>query len=395
MQIPSFAVLESWPTPNYTDPATRGPENIIITLIFYPLVCLIVGIRIYTRLRISKSFGPDDWLILAALFPTTAFAIISLVAEIHFGWNRHIWDVRADTITAGLKIVLAMEVLFGVATTLTKVSMLALIYRIMAKGASRLAKVAIGAMVLVAAQGTAFCFVVIFQCRPPSEYWTLSFKPQPDCISETKHLLAAGIVNTVTDLIVVVLPIPTVWRLKLPIQQQVIVILLFGAGFLVSCAGAVRTYYLYKVTITWDKTWEAFPVWLSSSVELYLGIICASVPVTKKFFSHHVPKWIGSAMTSRSNNASLTFPSILSPTLNSSYYKSQGEASVYPLHEYMDSKNGFGEHAAAMKQSHSISISTFNVTSPERVHAPMSRGSHGIDGIYESSRASSQEDLVV
>jgi uncharacterized membrane protein YidH (DUF202 family) len=110
--------------------------------------------------------------------------------------------------------------------------------------------------------------------RRPSDYWTLSFKSQPDCIPESKNLLAAGILNTVTDLVVVVLPIPTVWRLKLPVQQQGILILLFGAGFLVTCAGAVRSYYLYKVTTTWDKTWEGFPVWLASSVELYVGIVC-------------------------------------------------------------------------------------------------------------------------
>jgi hypothetical protein len=67
MQLPPLAVIESWPIPNYTHPATRGPGNIIIIMIFYPLVCLIVGIRIYTRLRITKSFGSDDWLILAAL----------------------------------------------------------------------------------------------------------------------------------------------------------------------------------------------------------------------------------------------------------------------------------------------------------------------------------------
>jgi hypothetical protein len=90
---------------------------------------------------------------------------MSLVAELHLGWNRHIWDVRADSITTGLKMVLATEVIFGVATTLTKVSMLALIYRIMVKSSGRLSKVVIGAIILVVAQGTAFCFAIIFECR--------------------------------------------------------------------------------------------------------------------------------------------------------------------------------------------------------------------------------------
>jgi uncharacterized membrane protein YidH (DUF202 family) len=101
----------------------------------------------------------------------------------------------------------------------------------------------------------------------------LSFKHQPECISERKNLLAAGITNTITDLVVVILPMPTVWHLKLPVQQQIIVVLLFGAGCIVTIAGAVRTVFTYRITARWDKTWEALPVWLASEIELYLGIV--------------------------------------------------------------------------------------------------------------------------
>lgn len=67
MQMPPTSVILSWPRPNYKDPVTTGPANVIITCIFYPLVCIIIGIRCYTRLRISRSFGWDDWLILGAM----------------------------------------------------------------------------------------------------------------------------------------------------------------------------------------------------------------------------------------------------------------------------------------------------------------------------------------
>ena len=65
MQLPPLSVIESWPKPNYINPIVRGPENIILDLVFFPLVCLVVGIRMYTRLRITYNFGADDWLILA------------------------------------------------------------------------------------------------------------------------------------------------------------------------------------------------------------------------------------------------------------------------------------------------------------------------------------------
>lgn len=67
MRLPPVSVLEEWPSPNYVDPVLRGPANITIIAIFFPLALLVVGIRIYTRIRLSKSFGIDDWFILATL----------------------------------------------------------------------------------------------------------------------------------------------------------------------------------------------------------------------------------------------------------------------------------------------------------------------------------------
>lgn len=73
MQLPSIQTIESWPTANYVDPVRRGPANIITNLLFFLLALLIVCIRIYTRVRISRSFGWDDGLILAAMVLSTIF----------------------------------------------------------------------------------------------------------------------------------------------------------------------------------------------------------------------------------------------------------------------------------------------------------------------------------
>lgn len=66
MRLPPLDVLKSWPTPNYIDPVMRGWENRILIIVLFPLVFLAISIRVFTRLRISRSFGVDDWLILAA-----------------------------------------------------------------------------------------------------------------------------------------------------------------------------------------------------------------------------------------------------------------------------------------------------------------------------------------
>lgn len=114
---------------------------------------------------------------------------------------------------------------------------------------------------------------VLTTISPISDIWTVSFTPQ-HCVDNKIHLLVQGILNIIADFLVVLIPIPIVLKLKLPMRQRVIVALLFGAGFIVCFAGIARTVYMYRLTETYyDVTWDAFPVWLSTAVELYIGIV--------------------------------------------------------------------------------------------------------------------------
>jgi hypothetical protein len=116
---------------------------------------------------------------------------------------------------------------------------------------------------------------------PVSAYWTLSFTKQK-CINEEAHVLAAGVINTVTDFIIVLLPIQTVRNLNLPKKQRAAVYLLFTGGLLASIAGAVRTYFTWRLTSSPDHdiTWNSYYVMLLSSIELFVGIVWRFVLAT-------------------------------------------------------------------------------------------------------------------
>ncbi|KAH6716762.1 integral membrane protein [Leptodontidium sp. MPI-SDFR-AT-0119] len=294
MQQPPLSVILSWPKPNYIDPETRGYSNVILNIILYIILLGFVGLRIWTRKWLKNAFGTDDTFILLALVPTTGFFVISILKDTKYLWIRHTYDIPVSHVTGGLKLVLAAEVTFAAAITLTKLSMLMLVRRLLACASLFWRRVTLAAIVIVTIQGSVFCLTVIFQCRPIQDYWAVTKDPQPNCISQPATLLAAGIINTFTDLATVLLPIRTVWTLQLPTRQMVIVIVLFGFGFISCIAGIVRTYYMYEVTTGWDQTWRSYPVWVTSSLELYIGIICASIPATKPFFSTYLPSLFGS-----------------------------------------------------------------------------------------------------
>jgi hypothetical protein len=91
--------------------------------------------------------------------------IISLLSEFKFNWNCHVWDVPLSNIILCSKIIISTQILFTAGSTLTKCSMLALVYRMVSKTSGIFPRIVIGTSVLVAVQGSLFCFMVISQCR--------------------------------------------------------------------------------------------------------------------------------------------------------------------------------------------------------------------------------------
>ncbi|POS70804.1 integral membrane protein [Diaporthe helianthi] len=285
-----LSALQKWPTPNYANPERRGPAAAIVVSVLLGLVTLTLIIRIYTRVWISRGFGLDDVLIMLAYIPTAAFAVVSFIAMWKFGWGIHVWDLPIELTTPSIQFSLSNQLLFDVATTLTKLSMLSLIYRVVSVEKSRYRYVVQALAAVVLTDGLIFFFVTTFQCRQVSDYWTLSFVPQ-NCINEERHLLAAGCINTTTDFLIVILPMPYVARLKLPRKQQIMIVSLFTGGLLVTAAGAVRT-YMFEIMLTdpaRDLTWNAWAIIIVSAIELYIGIICASIPAIKPFVARYLP----------------------------------------------------------------------------------------------------------
>lgn len=64
--IPPNVIL-SWPTPNYTNPTTRGNALLIVNVAFISIAITVVGLRLYTRIWIKRWFGTDDAFIVLAL----------------------------------------------------------------------------------------------------------------------------------------------------------------------------------------------------------------------------------------------------------------------------------------------------------------------------------------
>ncbi|EDU49863.1 integral membrane protein [Pyrenophora tritici-repentis Pt-1C-BFP] len=237
MQLPPLDVILSWPTPNYVDPETRGPALIIVNAIFMTLATLTVCARLYTRLVVKRWFGIDDVFILLALLFTVGLTAVVLLANERYGWDR--W----------FKWLVHVNVAYTVSSFI------------------------------------ALTVMAIFFCTPVENYWTID-APADSCMDEAVLTMICGVINSVADLLTTLTPMPLVFRLQMPLNQRLAVAMLFGMGFIVTAAGIVRTWFIYRSLFNeWDQTWFTYPLWISAAVEIDLGVICASTPVLKPLFA--------------------------------------------------------------------------------------------------------------
>lgn len=122
------------------------------------------------------------------------------------------------------------------------------------------------------------------RASPISSYWNL-LRTEQDCISETATLLSHAIAAIMSDLLVWALPLPALYRAKLPLSQRIALIVLFSFGLVVILAACIRTYYIHVVVqVSYDVTWDSFYLWIWTSIEMELGIICGCVPWLKSLF---------------------------------------------------------------------------------------------------------------
>ncbi|PSN59014.1 hypothetical protein BS50DRAFT_449075, partial [Corynespora cassiicola Philippines] len=279
-------VILSWPTPNYTNPETRGDTLVIVNSLLIIIVAIVVTLRLYVRLVIKRWFGSDDALIILALIFDVGLTACVLIANQRFGWDRHVYDIPLTSYAPTTKIAMSAKLMFIASASFTRLSLFCFYYRFARDSGKKtflwLVHISITYTIC---SFIAFVFVGIFQCNPVSNYWTYG-APDSTCMNEGVATIAIGVINCVADFCCTMLPIPMVAQLNMPTKQRIAVVVLFSLGFIVTGAGIVRTWYIYVSLIReWDQTWFAYPLWICAAIEIHLGVVCASAPVLRPLFA--------------------------------------------------------------------------------------------------------------
>ncbi|KAG4443927.1 hypothetical protein IFR05_000567 [Cadophora sp. M221] len=288
-----------------TDFSTLQPSILKVNVIFISTIAITTGLRFVVRFRMLRSAGLDDLLMIVAVSFALLLSISCLIGR-HYGLGNHLWNLSPDLTKLPQSVGQITKSLYGgylayaTAITFTKYSIMATYIRIFPKGGLRYTVYAAG--VIVTCFWLCSIFAIIFTCTPIPAAWDYTIRGK--CINIVMYFYVAAGFNIATDLLLCFLPVPTVWALKMPKTQRVVVCLLFCMGTFACVASIIRITQLKSLT-GYDISYQSVRSLNWSVIEVGTAIICASLSSLRPLAVRLLPSFF-SQFTNPTNNLSDT-----------------------------------------------------------------------------------------
>ena len=77
--------------------------------------------------------------------------------------------------------------------------------------------------------GVVIALVAAFQCVPVDEAWEIALTT--NCLSQTSMLEGQAIFNLISDVTIILLPMPIIWSLHMQLRRRILLLGVFTVGF--------------------------------------------------------------------------------------------------------------------------------------------------------------------
>ena len=151
-------------------------------------------------------------------------------------------------------------------------------------------------MSFVVASSVVLLALQIFQCVPVRvnwEGWTGNFGPHW-CLNVNLLAYVAAGVSIGQDLIILLLPLPLLYKLKVPTRAKVAIMIMFSLGIFILITSCIRLRYFIMFARSTNPTWDYADALIWSGVEVAVSIIITSLPAIRVLLSRSFPRLFGS-----------------------------------------------------------------------------------------------------
>ncbi|KAH7075445.1 hypothetical protein BKA63DRAFT_297331 [Paraphoma chrysanthemicola] len=273
-----------------TSPAGIQVNTVVLT--FTLVAGLVVFLRLFTRLLLSRMVGLEDLCICIAMTLSLVLTVKTSEQVMH-GLGRPQSELSKDERLTFLKAFWINLWIYSIALTIIKVSILIQYLRIFP--VRRFQKYCFLVLGVVIAYGSWTVFGNIFLCSPIASFWDKSINSNGHCIDRMVVWFANAGVNIALDMIIFLLPWPLTRTLQISKRQRRGLFLMFGLSASVATVSVIRLYSLHEVTKSDDLPFDSPAFATLSAVEVNVGIICACLPAMRPLLARMMPDYFSAA----------------------------------------------------------------------------------------------------
>ncbi|KAH7121686.1 hypothetical protein EDB81DRAFT_952355 [Dactylonectria macrodidyma] len=279
-------IKESFITQNATSAACGIPVRdksqllINVTIILGTFSGFFVLLRLGSKLFITNSsFGLDDTFIMLTLLCAIPSTAMNIHGAARHGEGKDIWTLDSHDVTQFGIYFYILHILYFAQVSLLKMSLLFFYLRIF-QGLTRnllWATVAFNAMF-----GIVFVFLGVFECWPISYFWTgWDGEHHGSCLNTNAIAWANAGISVALDVWMLAIPLHRLWSLKMHWKKKTGVAAMFIVGTFITIVSVIRLQSLVHLGGSQNFTYDHTNVSIWSTVEIHVGIICASMPAVR------------------------------------------------------------------------------------------------------------------
>ncbi|KUJ17275.1 uncharacterized protein LY89DRAFT_746789 [Mollisia scopiformis] len=270
------SAIPYWESPDYKGDKVRDLNASLIAI-----TTVIVGLRLYTRGFVSKTFGVDD--VLASI----AFALIVTqsaldIRSVNYGSGAHIEYVPPHLVPLFFSALVNNTLIYFIGTGLMRLSIVAFLPRLAKDLSSPLFLKLVYTTGFVIVCQTLVCFFYrLTECHPIIDIWKVPTTPGLKCVSaqqEQNNLIAHQAIGIIVDFALFALPIWVINSKMMKSAKKVQVILVFSVGLFVVITGVVRMVMLNTLLFLADPTFAMSTIGPWTDLEGHAGLWVASFP---------------------------------------------------------------------------------------------------------------------
>ncbi|KAI1465122.1 uncharacterized protein F4812DRAFT_461964 [Daldinia caldariorum] len=254
-------------------------------VIFSFLAVLSVILRVLARHRANRTLDWSDYFVIAACFFAVVYQGVSISSVLVGGVGFHVDEIKNRFgIESGeemfLKHTIANQLLWAISLCLCRVSILVLSTKIfLVQSFIVTARIT---YVVVLGWGLTAILTAFLLCRPFAYNWDRSIEGGV-CGDPTVSWAVTGVLNMISDIIILIMPMPYLLRLELAWEKRLQLMVIFGILVLPCIVSVARIAEMIMMDFN-DITFSSPHTILLSSLEPCLSVMASCAMTMRPLF---------------------------------------------------------------------------------------------------------------